>query len=95
MWFELTALAGEGEALVEHGQAFVAEHGNARLVDQGPDNECDVRRVYVVVDGGDIAGAVRGGPAATAAVATAKTLVDRLFMFYPALVAEPGGQRSA
>lgn len=96
MWFLLTALAGEGDALVEHARAFTAGYANARVVDPGSvGNDPELRVVYIVVDGGDIAGAVQDGPEARAAVVTAKALVDRLFMFSPALVAEPGGQQSA
>lgn len=97
MWFLLTGLASHRDALVAHALAFCAEAGNARLVDPGPEpgNHSSVPHVYVVVDGGDLANAVRGGPAAVAAVITARALASRLFMFSPALVPDPAGQRSA
>jgi hypothetical protein len=97
MWFLLTALAGEGEALLEYARAFCAEVGNARVVDPGEEHgsRSGARYVYIVVDGGDIANAVRGGPAAIAAVITARALASRLFMFSPALVPDPAGQQSA
>ena len=96
MWFLLTAVAGQGEAMVASAQQFCVEVGNARVVDPGPSgNAPDVRYVYIVVDGGGLAGAVQGGPEATAAVVTARALVGRLFMFSPALVADPAGKQSA
>lgn len=97
MWFLLTGLAAQHDALARHAQAFCAEVGNARVVDPGPEpgNPSSAPHVYVVVDGGDLANAVRGGPAAVAAVITARALASRLFMFSPALVPEPAGQRSA
>lgn len=97
MWFLLTGLASDRDALLTHARAFCAEFGNARVVDPGaqPGNHSSAPHVYVVVDGGDLANAVRGGPAAVAAVITARALASRLFMFSPALVPDPAGQQSA
>jgi|SRR5579884_303174 len=97
MWFLLTGLASGRESLLRHAEAFCDDVGNARVVEVGPEpgNHSPVPHVYVVVDGGDLANAVRGGPAAVAAVITARALASRLFMFSPALVPDPAGQRSA
>jgi hypothetical protein len=91
LWFVLTApRAGQDRELRDHARLFCADADNARVVDIDPSgDDVDVSSVHVVVDGGDLAGAVRGGPAATAAVVTARTLVDRLFMFTPVLVPAP------
>jgi hypothetical protein len=63
LWFLLTALAGQGDAMLAHAQAFCAEAGNARVVDPGvhAGNRGGVRCVYVVVAGGALGDAVRGG----------------------------------
>jgi hypothetical protein len=95
MWFLLTALAGQGAELRAHARVFCAEVGNARMVDAVAGNESGLVCVYVVVDGGDVAGAVQGDARAVAGVVTARLLVSRLFMFSPVLVPEPAGQQSA
>jgi len=94
VWLLLSAPVSQRGELFATVEAFCASRPNARLV--GVEGTGGARAfVYVVVDGGDVAGVVAGDDRAVAGLATVRAVVSRLFMFEPVLVPEPAGEQTA
>lgn len=94
VWLRLTAPAAQRQELYDTVELFCSSRTNARLVPaQGTLGGVAV--IYVVVDAGDVAGAVAGDERALAALASVRAAVSRLYVFEPVVVPEPAGEQSA
>jgi hypothetical protein len=94
VWLLLSAPVVQRAELFATVEAFCASRPNARLV-RAEGTSGGRAFVYIVVDGGDVAGVVAGDDRAVAGLATVRAVVSRLFMFEPVLVPEPAGEQTA
>lgn len=94
VWLLLSSPAALRDEMYATVDAFCSARANARRV-AARGTVAGRAHVYVVVDSGDVSGAMHGGDRAVAGLATARAVVSRLFMYEPVFVEEPAGEQSA
>lgn len=94
VWLLLSAPAGQRDELYATVETFCASRPNARMV-RAQGTASAGAFVYVVVDSGDVSGALAGDERAVAGLATVRAAISRLFMFEPVVVPEPAGEQTA
>lgn len=94
VWLLLSASAAQRDEMYATVEAFCSTRTNARWM-AAAGTAAGRAFVYVVVDSGDVAGALHGDDRAVAGLATARAVVSRLFMYEPVFVEEPAGEQSA
>ena len=94
VWLLLSAPIAQRGELIATAEAFCLSRPNARL-SRVEGTSGGRAFVYIVVDGGDVAGVVAGDDRAVAGLATVRAAVSRLCMFEPVLVPEPAGEQTA
>lgn len=94
VWLLLSSPAAQRDEMYATVDAFCSTRANARRV-AAQGTAAGRAYVYVVVDSGDVSGAMHGDDRAVAGLATARAVVSRLFMYEPVFVEEPAGEQSA